>query len=46
LKDLKGVMYGKIAPAVGQPGGGNQYVLGNARVMDLVNAKQIVEVAP
>ena len=46
LKDLNGVMYGKIAPAVGQPGGGNQYVLGNARIKDLIDSNQLVEVAP
>jgi hypothetical protein len=45
LKDLK-IQSGKIAPAFAQPGDGIQYFLGNARVMDLIAGKNLVEVAP
>ena len=45
LKPLA-IRSGKIAGAFGQPGGGIQYVLGNARVTDLITSGQIVEVAP
>lgn len=45
LKELT-IQSGKIAPAFAQPGGGIQYFLGNARVMDLIAGNDLVEVAP
>jgi hypothetical protein len=45
LKDLT-IQSGKIKEFAGQKGGGTQYFLGNARVIDLLNSHQIVEVLP
>jgi hypothetical protein len=45
LKPLK-IQKGGIAPAFGQPGGGQQYYLGNGRVQDLIAGGTLREIAP